>query len=62
MNKRLTVRVLVLLVLTLAGIVHAQTNVNVDCSGSNPLETAPQTLGVLTPLSLHSSVPQESVP
>src|ERR1035438_136225 len=37
MNKRLSVRVLVLLVLTLAGIVHAQTNVNVDCSGSNPL-------------------------
>jgi hypothetical protein len=36
MNKRLKVRVLVLLVLTLAGIVRAQTNVNVDCSSSNP--------------------------
>ncbi len=35
MKKRLNVRVLVVLVFTLAGIVHAQTNVNVDCSGSN---------------------------
>lgn len=36
MKKRLSVCVLVVLVFTLARIVHAQTNVNVDCSGSNP--------------------------
>lgn len=36
MKKRLSVRVLVvLLAFTLARIVHAQTSVNVDCSGSN---------------------------
>ena len=35
MKKRLSIRVLVVLVFTLARIVHAQTTVNVDCSGSN---------------------------
>ena len=35
--KRLSgVRALVVLMFTIAGIVRAQTNVNVDCSGSNP--------------------------
>src|ERR1039458_8622679 len=36
MKKLLSVRVLVVLVFTLAGILRAQTSVNVDCSGSNP--------------------------
>jgi hypothetical protein len=36
MKKRLSVRVMVVLVFTLAGIVRAQSSVNVDCSGSNP--------------------------
>ena len=37
MKKLLSVRVLLVLVFTLAGILRAQTSVNVDCSSSNPL-------------------------
>lgn len=36
MKKHLRVRALTVLVLVLAGIASAQTNVDVDCSGSNP--------------------------
>jgi hypothetical protein len=36
MKERSTVRALTILVFALAGIVRAQTNVDVDCSGSNP--------------------------